>query len=373
MEKLFEAFCTVDRPESILSWKRPQQVRDLLGGLASGEIPLTHEGLDAQGSDKRVNHLRGILEHHGILPARDPRLAHFEAWLKSKLDAITEKSVRHPIEQFATWHHLARVRKMSQSGKETRGPVHASKQDITETIKFLTWLYATHNRTASTCTQQDVEEWMATGPTTRHLIRTFFVWAKCTGVNRRISIGHRQPRTVRTFTQEERLEWLRELLTGDSESLPYRVAAILLLLYAQPVVKIAGLKATDIVVTPTELRVSLGTEPAPVPSPFDQLLKQHLADRPNLRTTAGLASMWLFPGYRVGSHLSPASMMDRIRDLGIDVLGGRVASLRALVAEVPPPLVAELLGYSQPIAHKHAALAAQPWSRYARRGSPRGD
>ncbi|WP_280510407.1 hypothetical protein [Nocardia farcinica] len=135
-------------------------------------------------------------------------------------------------------------------------------------------------------------------------------------------------------------------------------------------VKIAALETTDIVVTPTELRLSLGTEPASVPPPFDHLLKQHLADRPNLRTTAGSTSAWLFPGYRIGSHLSPTSMMNRIRDLGIDILGARVASLRALVAQVPPPLVAELLGYSQSVAHKHAALAAQPWSRYARRGSP---
>jgi hypothetical protein len=57
-------------------------------------------------------------------------------------------------------------------------PVHAAKQEITETIKFLDWLWQTHHRTASTCTQQDADTWLTTGPTTRKAIRTFFVLAK---------------------------------------------------------------------------------------------------------------------------------------------------------------------------------------------------
>jgi hypothetical protein len=39
---------------------------------------------------------------------------------------------------------------------------------------------------------------------------------------------------------------LKELLTGDSESLPYRLAGILRLLYAQPLTRIAGLQATAV-------------------------------------------------------------------------------------------------------------------------------
>ena len=38
--------------------------------------------------------------------------------------------------------------------------------------------------------------------------------------------------------------------------------------------------------------------------------------------------------------------MKRLRGLGTDLLGARNTALQNLVAEVPPPLVAELLGYS---------------------------
>jgi hypothetical protein len=84
---------------------------------------------------------------------------------------------------------------------------------------------------------------MATkGPTTRKAIRTFFVFAGTTGTNMRVEIGHYAAEGWPAIPQEQRLAWLRELLTGTSESLPYRVAGTLLLLYAQPLVRVAALR-----------------------------------------------------------------------------------------------------------------------------------
>ena len=298
-------------------------------------------------------------------PTRDEYLARFETRLASKLDAISKRAVRGPVEQFATWHHLSRLRRNSLPGQSSDGPVRSAKQEITETIKFLTWLNDTHHRTAATCNQQDVNEYLASGPTTRHLIRTFFVWAKKSKINKSVQIGHRQAKTTRSLTQDQRLAWLKELLQGDAETLPYRVAGTLLLLYAQPLVRVAALETTAVVLTPRELRISLGKEPAPIPEPFAGMLRHHLNNRPNLRTAGGaVATRWLFPGYHAGKHLDPQSIMFRLRELGINLLGARNAALQKLVAEVPPPLVAELLGYSYQVAHRHAEIAAQPWSRY---------
>jgi hypothetical protein len=53
----------------------------------------------------------------------------------------------------------------------------------------------------------------------------------------------------------------------------------LLLLYAQPLVRIAALKTTAIVLTPQELRISLGAEPIPVPEPSAGMLRIHLHNR----------------------------------------------------------------------------------------------
>jgi len=75
------------------------------------------------------------------------------------------------------------------------------------------------------------------------------------------------------------------------------------------------------------------------------MLREHLTNRPNLRTTGGtLDTPWLFPGSHAGKHLDPQSIMHRLRKLGINLLGARNSAIQNLAAEVPPPLVAELLG-----------------------------
>jgi hypothetical protein len=58
-----------------------------------------------------------------------------------------------------------------------------------------------------------------------------------------------------------------------------------------------------------------------------QLVRDHLAARPNLRTANTNGSPCLFPGTRAGRHLHPNSIMDRLRSLGIDLLGTRNAAL----------------------------------------------
>jgi hypothetical protein len=315
METLVAALCGVDRPESILTWKRSPKVQALLTGLAHGEISLTHDGLDGAGDGRHISHLRSLLEHHGLLSPRDEPLARFESWLATKLDAITEPAVRAPVEQFATWHHLRRLRRNSSPGQANEGPRRSAKQEITESTKFLTWLYETHHRVAATCTQQDVDEYLASGPTSRHLIRTFFVWAKKSKINKTVQIDYRQARTSRVLTQEQRLAWLKELLTGDAESLPYRVAGTLLLLYAQPLVRIAALPTGAVVLTPHETRITLGAEPAPVPDPFAGMLKHHLMNRPNLRSGGGgsVVNPWMFPGFHPGKHLDPQAIMQALQ------------------------------------------------------------
>lgn len=363
---IVEILCRVDRPESILTWKRNPKVQVLLSGLSHGEIPLSHEGLDVAGRGIEVSHLRSLLEHHGLLAPRDEHLARFELWLAAKLDAIQQPALRAPVEQFATWHHLRRLRGDSTPGQASDGPTRSAKQEISETIKFLTWLHEAHHRTAATCQQQDVNEWLATGPTTRYHIRAFFAWTRQSRINTAVRVDTRKTESVRLLTQDQRLAWINELLSGDVDSLSYRVAGALLLLYAQPLVKIVALQTTAIVLTPHETWISLGAEPAPVPEPFASMLKNHLRNRPNLRTAGGMAPKpWLFPGHNPGKHLDTQTMMHRLRNLGINLLGARNSALRNLVTEVPPPVVAHLLGYSNTCTHYHAQLAAQPWSRYA--------
>jgi hypothetical protein len=57
--------------------------------------------------------------------------------------------------------------------------------------------------------------------------------------------------------------------------------------------------------------------------------------------------------------------MGQIRALGIELGGARNTALRVLVQELPPTLVANALGYSYQVIHKHAADAGTPMAGYA--------
>lgn len=362
---LVDALCASDRPESLIVWKRSPKVQDLLRAFGDGTIPVSHDGLDAA-PGKPTEHLRALLQHHRLLPQRDPYLPRFEQWIDAKLDGLPDE-VRQPVEHFATWHHLRRIRAKAGSGASTRGPVHSAKQEVTETVKFLLWLHETYQRTAATGTQQDVDEWLAGGPTTRTALRTFLVVARKSRLNTTVNIQHRSAKTSPSLSQDQRIAWIHELLTAASESLPYRVAGMLLLLYAQPLVKVVTLPATVIDDRDSGMSITLGQHPTDVPEPFASLLREHLIARPNLRTGAGPDSPWLFPSTLAGRHLHPNTVMDRLRELGVNLLGARNRAIGELVLECPPSLVAEALGYSTQVAFLHADKAAEPWARYAGR------
>jgi hypothetical protein len=86
-------------------------------------------------------------------------------------------------------------------------------------------------------------------------------------MNTNVAVKHRVARTSPSLTQDQRLGWIHELLTGSSEALPYRVAGMLLLLYAQPLVRIVALQTSDVASIDSQLTLRLGKRPSPSPNP----------------------------------------------------------------------------------------------------------
>lgn len=366
MSAIVDAFCNAERPESILTWKRNPTTRALLSGLASGRIPLSHSGLDGAGTYQETRHIRSVLEHHGVLPVRDESLARFESWLAQKLDSIASAEVRAPIAQFATWHHLRRVRAKSTPRRGSAPATSYAKQEITEAIKFLTWLHEHHHRSAADCTQQDVDEWVNSGPTTRVKIQGIIHWFNRTRLNTSVQMIPEGEAPYSALSQEQRLAWIRELVVCEAHALPSRIAGILLLLYGQPLTKIAGLRTSAVTTHDGETRILLGQDPIPVPEPFATMLNNHLAARPNLQAAGGSGASipWLFPGMSPGHHLTAQHIMRHLRHMGIHLRGARNTALQAMVVDVPPPIVAEMLGYGHKSAQRHADIAARTWGGY---------
>lgn len=369
LKRLIGVLAGTGRPESVYTWMRGANTNELLTGLGTRSIALTHESFDALPASRSVEYLREMLIHHGMLPDRDRQLAAFEQWLVTRIQDLAETpNIQAPIERFARWHHLKRLRQMASPGKSLNTAVRSAKQEITETGKFLKWLYAEYGLAMQGLRQAHLNQYLGEGPTTRYAIRTFLVWQIKNKEIGRLEIPHRYAATKPLITQQQRLDLIRQCIESTGAPLTFRVAGLILLLFGQPVGKIAALQCVDLQALPEGLHLSLGNIPVLVPAQIAPVFWDHLHDRPN-QQTGNKRSRWLFPGTLPGQHIHTDAMMGQLRALGINLGGARNTALRSLVEELPPTLVANALGYSYQVIHKHAADAGLPMAGYAGRGS----
>jgi len=174
------------------------------------------------------------------------------------------------------------------------------------------------------------------------------------------SAGNRAP-----MGQHHRIAALQRLVTDETLPLRSRVAGSMILLYAQPVSRIVRLTIDDILHDGDHTLLRLGEPPTPVPEPLAGLLRAYLENRPNMTTAASSASRWLFPGRRAGQAMDPGSIRDLLQEIGIPAQSCRTAAIRELVLQMPPPVVAQALGYHHNSTTRIAAEAGTPWAGYA--------
>lgn len=167
------------------------------------------------------------------------------------------------------------------------------------------------------------------------------------------------------MTRGHRVELLGQILTDTDVPLRSRVAAGLVLLYAQPISRIVRLTIDDIVDDNNQILIRLGNPPSPVPQPFAALLLDHAAERTNMRTATNPGSRWLFPGRRANQPLRPEHLATLVHQLGVPTVAGRGAAIRQHVLDMPAPVVADALGYHHITTTRLATHAGATWSRYA--------
>ena len=321
------------------------------------------------GADRAVEYLRSLLVRYGVLPPRDRRLADFQRWAAAKLDGIGDAEHRQLLERFLRWRLLRHLRSGSTTAAPLgHGPYQRAKQRLTVAIAFLAWLDG-RGRHLGECTQHDLDQWFATGPTTRQHVITFLSWARQQRIIRDVEIP-----VISTDGAEAcppgpdaRLAAIRRLLLDETLAPGDRIAGCLVALYGQQVSRIAALRTTDVSCADGATRLKLGADWLDVPEPVATLLRQHLRNRSNMTTAANPASPWLFPGQLAGEHRSYRRLVRVLHQLGIPARASRLAAWRELVREAPPAVLADALGVSPGTAMRHAFLGGADWSAYAAR------
>ncbi len=345
-----------DKPRSSLAWLQRSPAAPTLRGLLRGEIAISHEALDEHDVGQATAYLRSWLVAHGILDAREDRLARFERWARATVQKVGEHPDRAHVAAYSRWKlqpQFARKLRTGQASPSSHRYIYAK---LRTAVQLTSWLHD-HGHTLEQLRQALVDEWTAGAPSRALPTRDFLDWAHHAGLIPALHIARPPPRASHSpIDHTTRLRHARALLDDDTVELPARVAGCLVLLYGQHVTRIVTLRTDDIGLHGRQVLLKLGQEPIEMPEPLATLLRDL-----HQRTTGP----WLLPGAKPGTHIGPERIRRRLRQLGIRPETSRPAALLALAASVPAPILADLLGYCDDTANHWRRAAAGDWARYA--------
>jgi hypothetical protein len=354
------------KPWSVLNWMMVSAGYRTLGELARGEVELSHEALDTVQRGQSTAYLRAALVGAGALPARDEQAAKLDAFIGAQVARLPDGEDRTQLHAFAVWQVQHDLKRRERRGQAKRSSGKLARAQISVAAELIAWLHA-DGMTLRDLRQEHLDRWLADGSTHRRRIHSFLVWARRGGLLSALDAPRAGPRRhTDPLDGDQRLRLVGTLLADDTIDLRDRVAGCLLLIFAQPITRLARLTVNDVDdhVRPVCLR--LGSEPLELPEPLGRLVAELKQRQPGLATTAaGDRGRWLFPGLRLDAPLHPEHMRRRLRRHGITARPGRAAALLHLAQTLPPAILADLLGISESRAADWTRTAAGDWARYA--------
>ncbi len=370
LQPLHEALLAAERPEAVISWLQPSRPgHKILARLASGELDLSHTALDAVTDLHRnaTGHITALLTALGTLPRRDTHLACLERDIAAILDSAANQDMRQLLRRYATWELLRHARAKARQAPLTSGIRHGQTARLKTAVHFTRWL-ASHGLDLAACRQPDLDTYLLTCPARRDEVRHFLAWARHHR-DRALTIAPApHPDTTVPLAQDQRWALARSLLHDDGHDPSDRVAGLLVLLFGQRPGRIARLTTSHISLDAGHTTLTLGTTPISIPEPLAGHLHDLARHRRHLsQVPAGGPGPWLFPGLHPGQPVLPATISHRLARIGIDTVTGRPSALLQLAGELPPTVVADLLGLRPKTAIAWGQLAGRPWAAYPAR------
>ena len=292
----------------------------------------------------------------------------FERWTRERLAGAPDDRDRALVRAYATWKVardlVARVRR----GGAGRSASALARSKIKRALELTSWL---HDRelSLSELRQDLLDDWLAEGSSVRRRVGEFVTWLHRSRVIGPLEVARpavKDPTVA--ATDRERLAGVARLLVDERLDLADRVAGCLVLLYAQPVARVARLRQEDVELHDRRVSMSFGREPAPLPAALGALVLRLRAERRGPAATAATErSPWLFAGSKLGAPIADSRLSERLRRVGVEPLRGRAGALAHLLHRVPAPVLADQIGMSPWTAQKWSYLVSPDYARYVAR------
>lgn len=319
------------------AWKVIVQVATL------GE-PVTHADLDSMGTPRSVSQVRSLLARLGVLEERDEYVVALGRVVATELAKLTYRTDRLVLERFIRWRQQRRR-------STSRLTMTQASNDRNE-LRLLVSLIGAFNSagdTVSTGRQATLDRW-ARDTRSAFRARRFLTWCRTTGINRNLSPPsyRRTEFNLGGASANANETALRMVLSDDSLAPRFRLAVLLVVVYGIRVHRIAALRRDAFRIANGTAAIILGTVELTLPAAATPWVEEVLREVP-IRSRVGGSGRddtWLFPGYRHGDHMLPSSLTVQLRDLGVSPARAHQAATAAIITQVPPSVVARLLGVS---------------------------
>ena len=339
-----------------------RQTAERIRAIATGVVPLSHDGLDTLAMSNGREHLRALARRPWRAARARPLPRRLRALGQDRLASVEEPAERRLIAAYLRWHHGPRLSALADAGDLTESRYAVVRAQTNIAVRLLAWLRERETDLV-TCTQADIDAWFAAGPTTRLHSRSFLNWAIRTHRRAALELPPDRPAVPRGIPEHQRLDLLGRFLADDDIDLVDRVAGCLVLLYALPLTRINRLRATDFESVDGGHALRIGDDLVPVPSALSALVRA-LVERPGHASSAGHPnSDWLFPGGRAGQPIEPDQLAERLNRHGV-TRAARTAALDALLATVPAPVLAKLIDRRPWRVAQRTKLLGTDWRNY---------
>ena len=362
LQPLHQALLAAERPEAVISWLQSERPgHKILARLASGELDLSHTALDAVADLHRnaTGHITALLTALGTLPRRDTHLACLERDIAAILEGTADQDMRRLLRRYATWGLLRHARAKARQAPLTSGIRHGQTARLKAAVHFTSWLASRGLDLAACGNPTSTPTCWPAQPSDE--VRHFLTWARRYR-DRALTVPQApRPDTTVPLAQDQRWALARSLLHDNGHDPGDRVAGLLVLLFGQRPGRIASLTTSHVSLDAGRTTLTLGTTPISIPEPLASHLHDLARHRRHLsQVPAGGPGPWLFPGMHPGQPVLPATISHRLARIGIDTVTGRASALLQLAGELPPTVVADLLGLRTKTAIAWGQLAAAP-------------
>jgi hypothetical protein len=365
LQRIAAAFCEWPNPRSVLTWLDRSSGAAMLAELAQKQTRITHADLDAYPASKFGHHLRRALVNAGALPDRDEPLERIDSWLDGILRDRPAEHVQL-VRPFAQWVVLRRARQRSRRKPTTEAAASWARQRVRTALDLLAWL-DTRGTKIDSLDQATLDMWLTTGRSTRYTVRDFVIWA---AKQRLITDVHAPRRQIvkpeEPLDEDDRWEQLQRCIHDPALPLRVRVAGALVLLYGHPVSRIVALRALQVDERGDSVYLSIDRHAAVLPPALAKLVVQlrDTAPPPSILGSRRPGTAWLFPGLVPGQHLACNYLVKQLNSHDIRARTSRNGALISLAADLPAPVLADLLGLHINTAVRWVQRSRRDWTSY---------